>query len=111
MDVTEHLRYLAGEGSLLARTVADVDLDAIVPSCPEWTVRDLALHVGGVHRWATQIVAEPRRTQWNPDLAELVGRPPTDADRSAWLVGGVGRRAGWSRCTTPDGGAVRTHVV
>ena len=91
MDVTEHLRYLAGEGSLLARTVASVDHDAIVPSCPEWTVRDLARHVGGVHRWATHIVAKPRRTQWNPDLAELVGRPPSDADLSAWLVEGVGR--------------------
>lgn len=30
--------------------------DAPVPSCPGWTVADLGLHVGSVHRWALSLV-------------------------------------------------------
>ncbi len=32
--------------------------DAPVPSCPDWAVRDLVRHTGGVHRWATGVVAD-----------------------------------------------------
>ncbi len=35
-------------------------LDAQVPTCPEWTVRDLVEHLGGVHRrWAANVAAGP----------------------------------------------------
>lgn len=34
----------------------DGDLDAPVPSCPGWTLADLAAHVGGVHAWATHAI-------------------------------------------------------
>ena len=45
------------EFSSLAAVVADVpDVDLAVPSCPGWTVADLARHTGAVHRWATTIV-------------------------------------------------------
>ena len=30
---------------------------AVVPTCPGWTVADLAKHTGIIHRWATEIVA------------------------------------------------------
>jgi uncharacterized protein (TIGR03083 family) len=45
------------EISALAAVVADApDLTADVPSCPGWTVADLARHTGTIHRWATDIV-------------------------------------------------------
>jgi uncharacterized protein (TIGR03083 family) len=45
------------EISALAAVVADApDVAAEVPSCPGWTLTDLARHVGSVHRWATSIV-------------------------------------------------------
>jgi len=33
------------------------DLDRAVPTCPGWTLRQLATHLGPGHRWAAQIVA------------------------------------------------------
>ncbi len=33
------------------------DLARPVPTCPEWTFRQLATHVGRGHRWAAEIVA------------------------------------------------------
>ena len=64
--------------------------DAAVPSCPDWVVRDLVRHQGGVHRWATSIVATPRTEPWNVDLDEVVGTWPDDADLLAWFNAGVG---------------------
>ncbi|KAA1421322.1 maleylpyruvate isomerase family mycothiol-dependent enzyme [Nocardioides humilatus] len=45
-----------------AEVLADGDLDAPVPSCPGWSLRDLADHLGGVHQWATHavVVGDPK---------------------------------------------------
>lgn len=39
-----------------ADVIADADLDAPVTFCPGWSVRDLAVHLGGVHQWAAHAV-------------------------------------------------------
>ena len=39
-----------------AELLRDADPDAPVPACPGWAVRDLAAHVGAIHRWAAAIV-------------------------------------------------------
>src|SRR5215469_14741302 len=49
MDVGEHLGQLERDGVRLADSATD--LTAAVPPCPQWTVRDLVTHLGGVHRW------------------------------------------------------------
>jgi uncharacterized protein (TIGR03083 family) len=43
-----------------------------VPTCPEWTVADLVVHIGGVWGWAAEIVT----------CAERVDRPDPPEDRS-----------------------------
>ncbi|MDF2978178.1 MAG: multi-domain protein [Actinomycetospora sp.] len=62
--------------------------EARVPSCPEWTVRDLAEHLGGVHRWCAGTVSRPGE--------KLVRRGATDApmpesvdEVSTWLLEGA----------------------
>src|SRR5438270_590199 len=35
---------------------ARAGLDAHVPTCPAWTVADLTVHLGRVHRWAAETV-------------------------------------------------------
>lgn len=77
MDVTEHLSHVQAEGLRLADAAVSVGLDADVPGCPEWKVRDLVAHVGEVHRWATAIVdgalAKPNvAPPAVPDDAELL---------------------------------------
>jgi uncharacterized protein (TIGR03083 family) len=68
--------------------------DAHVPTCPEWVVRDLVRHLGGVHRWATGYVAGPRTEQWDVDLDEVVGTWPDDAELVGWFRQGCGSLAG-----------------
>ena len=38
------------------RLLAEADESSEVSTCPGWSVRDLALHVGAVHRWAASIL-------------------------------------------------------
>ena len=56
MDAAEHLARLREEGELFAEAATAAGLDAAVPTCPGWQVRDLVQHLGGVHRWATSYV-------------------------------------------------------
>jgi uncharacterized protein (TIGR03083 family) len=64
VDASEYLRHLEADGPRLADAASAAGLDATVPGCPDWQVRDLVAHVGEVHRWATAIVdgalAEPK---------------------------------------------------
>lgn len=39
-----------------ATLLADADETADVATCPGWTIRDLAIHLGMVHRWAAGIL-------------------------------------------------------
>ena len=93
MDVATHIEALRREGELMAAATDVVDADAAVPTCPEWRVRDLVRHMGGVHRWATGYVADapygdlgrrPRRR----------GRLVARGQRTGRLVARRVRRAG-----------------
>jgi uncharacterized protein (TIGR03083 family) len=103
------------EMSTLAAVVAAApDITLNVPNCPGWTLTDLALHTGTIHRWATTIVeteaagrvAFPEvESQWDsadglakwlasgatPLLAALRSAGPLTAVWS-W---GPGRTSGW----------------
>ncbi|MET0433309.1 MAG: maleylpyruvate isomerase family mycothiol-dependent enzyme [Cellulomonas sp.] len=49
---TALLDALAAAQDAFAALLAEADPAAPVPGCAPWTVTDLALHLGGVHRWA-----------------------------------------------------------
>jgi len=44
---------LGAAATVLRANAAAAGLEAPVPTCPGWTVRDLVAHQGMVHRWAT----------------------------------------------------------
>lgn len=71
LDGRRLLDVLDREGGELVAAVRAAELDAAVPGCPGWTVRDLARHVAWVYRWAALIVGEGRT------------RPPDRDERSA----------------------------
>ena len=85
MEVAAHIDSLRGEGRLMADAAANAAPDAPVPTCPEWAVRDLVRHLGGVHRWATGYVAGRRTEPWDVSLDEVVGRWPDDAELVDWF--------------------------
>jgi uncharacterized protein (TIGR03083 family) len=74
----------------LARII-DGDLERPVPTCPGWTFRQLATHLGRGHRWAAQIVATRAVTPIPMrDVAD--GKLPQDpAQHAPWLNAGADR--------------------
>ena len=77
MDIDTHLSHLIEQGRGLAASAAVAGLDAPVPTCPGWTVRDLVTHQGQVHRWARSYIATGRPTPPGPDDS-LAETPPDD---------------------------------
>ena len=73
----------------LARII-DGDLERPVPTCPGWTFRQLATHVGRGHRWAAQIMAT-RATAPIPTREVADGKLPEDpAQHAPWLNASAG---------------------
>jgi uncharacterized protein (TIGR03083 family) len=69
--------------------IIDGDLDRPVPTCPGWTFRQLATHLGRGHRWAAQIVAT-RATAPVPTRDVADGKFPEDPARHVpWLNAGA----------------------
>jgi uncharacterized protein (TIGR03083 family) len=87
VDVPSHIARLRTEGELMAQAIEAVAPTAPIPTCPEWTMRDLVLHQGEVHRWACAHVAG-RRTEPVGDDEDVVGPLPADADLSPWFRDG-----------------------
>lgn len=68
-----------------------------VPTCPDWTVADLVVHIGGVWGWAARIVASGERAE-RPD-------PPSDrsdASLLAWARGEAGTLLSTLGAADPD---------
>ncbi len=88
MDVLEHVEQLRRDGERLAEVASSTDPAASVPTCPDWRLRDLVRHVGGVHRWARGFVLGAGRQPPDGDLEQLVGGWPEDTDLVAWFRAG-----------------------
>jgi uncharacterized protein (TIGR03083 family) len=90
----DRLEIIAAESRRLADIVAALDLEARVPTTPEWTVRDLAHHIGEVQwYWAENVRAQNASERSGASLTAF----PEDSDLLAWL--------GW--CTYSLLGALR----
>jgi uncharacterized protein (TIGR03083 family) len=88
VDVPEHVEQLRLDGERLADVASRTDPGAPVPTCPDWLLRDLVHHVGGVHRWAMGFVLGAGRQPPDGDLEQLVDGWPDDADLVTWFADG-----------------------
>lgn len=69
--------------------IRNADPSTPVPTCPDWTLKQLFTHVGRGNRWAAQIVAERRYQPLDPREVRD-GKPPDDPDGAAdWLNAGA----------------------
>ncbi|MCV2393941.1 maleylpyruvate isomerase family mycothiol-dependent enzyme [Actinotalea sp. M2MS4P-6] len=109
----DHLDRLAAAQSAFADLLAAADPEAPVVSCDPWRVADLALHLGGVHWWASAMSLGvdldpheppgPRDTPtllafytWSAaHLRETLAARPTDAP--ALTLDGPGTAGFWRR--------------
>jgi uncharacterized protein (TIGR03083 family) len=112
----EYTSQLRANGESMARAVGR-DLDAHVPSCPDWNVAKLTIHTGQHHRWVADALrgggARPEyppkpglrgeelvdwfRTGWR-ELADLLDE--MDDDTPAWSWSGDNRVGFWRRRTS-----------
>jgi uncharacterized protein (TIGR03083 family) len=65
MEITDHIAAIQREGDLLAVAAEQAGLDAVVPSCTPWRIRDLLRHLGYV-----------------------LSSGPADADLLGWFLAG-----------------------
>ncbi|MFQ6172226.1 maleylpyruvate isomerase family mycothiol-dependent enzyme [Oryzobacter sp. R7] len=85
--VEDHLAAVSAGARRMADGARSAGLEAPVPTCPGWTVRDLLAHQGMVHRWATALVlgAEPGAVGEERFEAEGLAHP----DPATWLEEGA----------------------
>jgi uncharacterized protein (TIGR03083 family) len=75
----------------LASVVGSADPELPIPTCPDWTLRQLATHVGRAQRWATAITAA-RSAEFIEFRAVPDGKLPDEvAARGPWLTAGAAR--------------------
>ena len=69
--------------------IRDADPATPVPTCGEWTLKQLFRHVGRGNRWCTQIITD-RRTEALAPREVRNGKPPEDLDAAIdWLNEGA----------------------
>jgi uncharacterized protein (TIGR03083 family) len=86
MDHDQHCDRLELEVDRMAELIGSTPPTIPVPGCPGWTVADLALHLGTVHRWAEHLVRVQAAVRIPASEMGLDQGPP-DSD---WLrVGGA----------------------
>ncbi|SEG10679.1 TIGR03083 family protein [Actinacidiphila yanglinensis] len=104
-DFPDLLRLIDERSTAFRAAVAAApDLDAQVPTCPEWTLFDLVRHLGeGRRAWAATVAAGPTATS----KAVPQGAPPVPRERAAqvaWLAASTEQLLDALRESGPDRG-------
>lgn len=102
MEIDEHIAVLEGEGRRFVEAAVAAGFTAPVPTCPEWTVRDLTLHQGSVHRWAGKVVAEHVQSGGEVGIDEFIASAPGDDGLAEWFVEGHAALLDALRHGSPD---------
>ena len=91
LDAERYVAEIEASTAGLAEILAEYDQSLPIPTCPEWTLRQLVTHVGRAHRWAAEIT-RTRSDAFIPFRAVPDGKLPDDrAEQPAWLRAGAAR--------------------
>jgi len=80
-DRAQYYRWLQQDAAAFGGVIQTGDPERSVPACPGWTLRELTIHLGGVHRWARDaiITGKPQELE----------RPAPGAELPAWFALGA----------------------
>lgn len=98
MDPVERSQAVDTEGRRLI-DVAGRHPDRPVPTCPDWTARDLLVHVGNV--WQSLDAMLRSESTDPPEFGGLVEPPDDDAARTPWAEGVLGTLVATIAVTDP----------
>lgn len=89
MQTDEHVQALEREGQRFVALARGSRLDALVPSCPGWRLRDVVAHLGFVQRWAASYVTNgwPKASP-APGEQVILDEAPPDAELPDWAEKG-----------------------
>jgi uncharacterized protein (TIGR03083 family) len=89
MEISEHVHALRRQGEWLADAAERAGLDAAVPPCAPWQVKDLLRHTGYIHRWAARHITECQdQILDGPSEQEILRGGADDAGLVAWFRAG-----------------------
>jgi uncharacterized protein (TIGR03083 family) len=86
VEAAEHIAALEADGPRLAASARRAGWDAGVPGL-DWTVRELVVHTGGIHRWAADVVRSASE-RLDTAAAGAVGTGPPDDELLDWFLAG-----------------------
>jgi uncharacterized protein (TIGR03083 family) len=72
MEIAEHITAVAQEAKSFAAAAEQSGLEVAIPTCPDWTMRDLVRHLSEIHLWAAARVAKRTTKLWPDDISEHV---------------------------------------
>lgn len=91
LDYARYCGEIVHQTDLLVASLAEQDTNIPVPSCPDWTLGQLARHVGHGHRWATEAVRGqghmPRTDRAMREVSHYRDEDP--AELAQWLRDGA----------------------
>jgi len=89
MEIAEHIDALRRQGERLADAAGQAGLEATVPPCTPWLVKDLLRHTGYIHRWAARHITEcPEDVIDGPPEADILRGGAPDPELLAWFRAG-----------------------
>ena len=89
MEIAQHIDALRDQGRELADAAERAGLEAAVPPCPSWLVKDLLRHTGYIHRWAAQHITQaPESVIDGPPEADILRAGAPDPELLDWFRAG-----------------------
>jgi uncharacterized protein (TIGR03083 family) len=89
VEIAVHIEALSSQGTALADAAERAGLDAPVPPCQPWLVKDLLRHTGYIHRWAARHITErPASVLEGPTEDEILQGGAPDPELLAWFRAG-----------------------
>lgn len=103
MEIAEHIEALRWHGGCLADAAARAGLEAAVPPCPPWRVKDLLRHAGYIHRWAARHLTEqPGRVLDGSPEDEILASGAPDTELIGWFRAGHSALVALLESADPD---------